>query len=57
MATNAFLSWSLGLQYNVTLLGLSEMPKPGRPPCVCNVIERRTFLIAWCKHDTLVTLT
>ena len=32
MATNAFLSWSLGKQYNVTLLGLSEMPKPGTAP-------------------------
>jgi len=32
MATNAFLSWSLGPQYNFTLLGLTEMPKPGTPP-------------------------
>ena len=32
MATNAFLSWSLGPGYNFTLLGLSEMPKPGEHP-------------------------
>ena len=34
MATNAFLSWSLGPQYNFTLLGLTEMPKPGPAPRV-----------------------
>ena len=37
MATNAFLSWSLGPQYNFTLLGLTEMPKPGVHWQACSV--------------------
>lgn len=29
MAVNAFVKWSLGSSFDVTLLGVSEMPKPG----------------------------
>jgi hypothetical protein len=29
MAVNAFVKWSLGANFNVALLGVSEMPKPG----------------------------
>lgn len=28
MATNAFLQWALGPQYEATLLGITNMPKP-----------------------------
>lgn len=28
MATNAFLKWSLGPQYETALLGITNMPKP-----------------------------
>jgi hypothetical protein len=29
MAVNAFVKWSLGSSFDVTLLGVTEMPKPG----------------------------
>ena len=29
MAVNAFVKWSLGSAFDVTLLGVTEMPKPG----------------------------
>lgn len=44
MATNAFLSWSLGSRYNVTLLGLAEMPKPGISLTPCMASIRMAFL-------------
>ena len=51
-ATNAFLSWSLGQRYNFTLLGLTEMPKPGYPPR-CQVCA---LLVKIASHDVVSAL-
>lgn len=45
MATNAFLHWTLGPNSTATLLGISEMPKPG----ACQHALQFPYSVSHCR--------